>query len=224
MKQFDKNEQKRFWSGDESYSKGDIISGVVLSLAKCYIKKNVIDIGAGSGALIRDLKKKYKSNKSIIGVDLTPKSKEIKYGDCTNLPFEDCSFDTYFCTDVIEHLSDSDLNKCLSEVNRILKPNGYGIFTTIDNEKLSDSIVTCPECGCKFHRKGHCQVFNKNRIQTLFCNKGFQIVKIKTIKLHFVAMFPVLARIFYFFHLDRLLNVNFLSADLFFVVRKESGI
>ena len=224
MKQFNTTEQKRFWSGDEATSKGDFISGATLSLAKRYIGENAVDIGAGSGALIRAFKEKYKSNKCISGIDIAPKIKEIQYGNCTNLPFEDGSFDTCFCTDVIEHLADSDLDKCLNEVNRVLKLKGYGVFTTFNNEKLTERIVTCPECGCKFHRRGHCQVFDEDRIRTLFQKKGFKVVKLKTANLNFMTRFKVSARIFYFFRFDRLVNVDLLTADLFFVVRKESGI
>jgi len=224
MQQFNTTEQKMFWKGDQAYSKGDIVSRVILSLSKRYVGKNTLDVGAGSGALIKAFQEKYKSDKHIVGVDIAPKTKEIQYANCTDLPFEDGSFDTCFCTDLIEHLADPDLDKCLNEINRVLKLKGYGIFSTIADENLNDRTVTCPECGRKFHIRGHCQVFNEERIGSLFQSKGFKVVKIKTIKLHFIAMFKILARIFYFFHLDQLLGVKFLTDDLFFVVCKEGDI
>ncbi len=169
MKQFNKTEQQRYWSGVEDPPfKAELISGVVLSLAKFYIGKNAIDVGAGSGALLRSFQEKYKNKRRIVGIDLVPKSEDVQQGDCTNLQFEDGSFDTCFVTDVIEHMSDSDLSKCLNEANRVLKIGGHGVFTTLNNERLNEATVTCPECGCKFHRTGHCQVFDEARIRTLF--------------------------------------------------------
>ena len=224
MKQFNSNEQKAFWAGDKVYSKGDIIAPVILSLSKRYIGEKAIDIGAGSGALLRAFKIKYKDKKTIVGVDIAPKTKDITYADCTSLPCENNSFDTCFCTDIIEHLSDADIEKFLTELNRILAKGGYAIFSTIDNEILDHSTVKCPECGCRFHARGHCQVMNKNRVHELFGRKGFRIVSVKVLKLHFLAKFKTLAKIFYMLHLDRIMNVNFLTADLFFIARKEQDL
>jgi SAM-dependent methyltransferase len=224
MKQFNRTEQDKFWNTQKPPYKGDLVSEVILSLAKRYIGKNAIDIGAGSGALMRSFKQKYKDNKSIVGVDISPKSEEIQQGDCTKLPFTDGSFDPCFATDLIEHLSDTDLNKFLNEANRILINNGYGIFNTINNENLRKSMVTCPECGCTFHRTGHCQVFDENRIRTLFSDKGFKVVKIRKLNLGYVSMFKFFASLFYFLHLDRLFKVKLLTGDMFFVVRKEKNL
>jgi ubiquinone/menaquinone biosynthesis C-methylase UbiE len=106
MKQFNKIEQSRFWSDDHVRFKGELVSDVTLSMAISDIGKNMIDIGAGSGALLRSFREKYKSKKLIIGVDLAPKSEEVPYGNCTNLQHfkDECSF-----TDITEQLSDDDL-------------------------------------------------------------------------------------------------------------------
>ncbi len=224
MKQFDRNEQDKFWATQKPPYKGDLVSEVTLALAKWYIGKNVIDIGAGSGALVKSFRRKYKDSRSIMGVDISPKSEEIRQGDCTNLQFEDKAFDTCFATDLIEHLSDADLGKCLDEVNRILKIGGHGVFNTINNENLRKSMVTCPECGCTFHRTGHCQVFDEDRIRSLFSDKGFRLVKIRKLNLGYMSMFRFFASLFYFLHLDRLFNDPLLTSDMFFVVRKEKDL
>ncbi len=224
MKQFDRTEQDKFWATQKPPYKGDLVSEVTVSLAKRYIGKNVIDIGAGSGALVKSFRRKYKDKKNILGVDISPKSEEIQKGDCTNLQFEDSSFDTCFATDLIEHLSDNDLDKFLNEANRILKKSGYGIFNTINNENLRKAMVTCPECGCTFHRTGHCQVFDEDRITALFSGKGFRVVKIRKLNLGYMAMFKFFASVFYFLHLDRLFRVELLTRDMFFVVRKEKDL
>lgn len=224
MKQFNRNEQDKFWATQKPPYKGDLVSEVTLSLAKRYIGKDVIDIGAGSGALVKSFRRRYKDSSSITGVDISPKSEEIRQGDCTNLQFEDKAFDTCFATDLIEHLSDADLDKCLNEVNRILKINGHGVFNTINNENLRKAMVTCPECGCTFHRTGHCQVFDEDRIRSLFSDKGFRLIKIRKLNLGYMSMFRFFASLFYFLHLDRLFKVELLTRDMFFVVRKERDI
>ena len=223
MKQFNKNEQLKFWKGHEESFKGDVISEVILSLSRKYIGKNAIDIGAGSGALFEHFHNRFKKKK-ILAVDLVPKNSKIIEGDCTNLKYTNNSFDTLFSTDVIEHLSDEDLNKCLNEANRVLKKNGYGMYTTINNEKLNNSIVTCPECGVKFHRWGHCQVFTESRIRKLFKMHGFKIVKVRKINLDLLSKFGILAKIFYFLKLEKVMKFKFLTSDLFFIVNKIKDI
>ena len=224
MKQFDRTEQDKFWATQKPPYKGDLVSGVTLSLAKRYIGKNAIDIGAGSGALLKSFRRKYKDSRSIVGVDISPKSEEIRQGDCTNLQFDDKAFDTCFATDLIEHLSDADLEKCLNEINRVLIKNGYGVFNTINNENFRKALVTCPECGCTFHRTGHCQVFDEDRIRELFSNKGFRIVKVRKLNLGYVSMFKFFASLFYLLRLDRLFKVELLTRDMFFVARKEKDL
>ena len=224
MKQFNRTEQDKFWATQKPPYKGDLVSEVTLSLAKRYIGDNAVDIGAGSGALMRSFRKKYKDKKSIVGIDISPKSEEIRQGDCTNLPFEDGSFDTCFATDLIEHLSDTDLDKFLNEANRILKTNGYGVFNTINNENLRKAMVTCPECGCTFHRTGHCQVFDEGRIRNLFSSRGFKVVKVRKVNLGYMSMFKFFASLFYFLHFDRLFKVELLTRDMFFVVRKQRNL
>jgi len=224
MKQFDRTEQDKFWAIQKPPYKGDLVSDVILSLGKRYIGKNAIDIGAGSGALMRSFRRKYKDGKSIVGVDISPKAEEIQQGDCTNLQFEDGSFDTCFATDLIEHLSDIDLDKCLNEISRILKINGCGVFNTINNENFRKALVICPECGCTFHRTGHCQVFDEDRIRDLFSKKGFRIVKICKLNLGYVSMFKFFASLFYLLRLERLFKVELLTRDMFFVARKEKDL
>jgi len=223
MKQFDKAEQIKFWKGNAESFKADLISKVILSLSRPYIGKKVIDSGAGSGALLKDFKRKYK-NKNIIGVDLVPKGPNVEIGDCTDLKFDSGSFDTYFCTDVIEHLSNDHLDKCLSEANRVLKIGGHAIFTTLYNENLNTSTVTCPECECKFHRWGHCQSFTISRIKKLFSDKGFKLVKVRKTNLGLLFRFRFIANMIYFFHFDKFLKLGFLNSDLFFVVKKIAKI
>ncbi len=219
MKQFNKIEQLTFWRGHEESFKGDVVAKVVIALAGRYVGNDVLDIGAGDGALANHLRRLFR-DKKVLAVDLVPKNREVAVGDCTRLQYADDSFDTLFCTDVIEHLSDGDLGKCLGEVGRVLRKNGYGIFTTLNNEDLLKSMVTCPECGVKFHRYGHGQVFTESRIKKLFASYEWQVVTVRKINLHLLSLFGVAARIFYLLRLESVVPFKWLTADLFFVVKK----
>ena len=44
------------------------------------------------------------------------------------------------------------------------------------NEDLKLNLIKCPECGRKFHKSGHNQVFSESKIRDLFRTKGFEIV------------------------------------------------
>jgi len=232
MKQFNNKEQEKFWSENKSY-KGDISSKAIINISKRYVGNKIIDVGAGNGALIINLKKNN-PNKKVIGIDIAPKNPLVKKGECTKLDFKDNEFNTLFCTDVIEHLSDKDLQKCLNEANRILKKGGYGIFSTINNEKLEHSTVTCPNCQIKFHRWGHCQIFTRNKIKNLFKSHGFKIVTIKNINLLLYSKFPHLSNIFYNLKIDKIINCLFdfnkilsfslFNDDMIIVVKKIKNI
>ncbi len=219
MKQFTTDEQVTFWNGNEEPFKGDSVSKIILMLAKKYIGKNAIDVGGGSGALLENFHQMFKGKK-IIAIDLAPKHPKVLEMDCTKIKYPDSSFDTIFCTDVIEHLSDEDLDKCLAELNRVLKEGKYGIFSTINDENLMTNQVTCPDCGIKFHKWGHCQIFTESRIKKLFKKNGFEIIKIKKLNLGFLAKAHFLARTFYFFKLERIFKIKLFVNDLFFIVKK----
>ncbi len=223
VKQFDRNQQLKFWKGNSEPLKGASIADVVLAFSRRYTGEKSIDIGAGSGALIKRFRQMFRT-REIVGIDLVPGSPEVSSGDCTSTGYPDKSFDTLFCTDVIEHLSDEDLEACLSEANRILKKGGYGIFTTINNENLEGSMVVCPDCGLRFHRWGHCQVFDPGRIRSLFSSKGFIVVRMKIAKLGFLQKYGLPARMFYMLRLQNIFRFRIFTEDILFVALKDRDV
>lgn len=91
-----------------------------------YSKGRVLDIGCGNKPyqkLFNDKCEEY------LGCDIVQSSEMCVDIICeaTNIPQEDNSFDTIFCTQVIEHVSDH--NKLIKEMHRLLKPNGYIILS-----------------------------------------------------------------------------------------------
>jgi ubiquinone/menaquinone biosynthesis C-methylase UbiE len=116
---------------------------VIKSLLSNLNFKTVIDLGCGDGELFDHV-----PNGCIYtGIDISPtqldhfrkaiKSRKNKpnliRGDILNLPFKNNSFDLAFACDVLEHVIDPI--KAFKEIKRVVKKNGYVIFS-IPNEFL----------------------------------------------------------------------------------------
>lgn len=180
MIKWDKKTIKKFHENRHGPYAGDTVAEVILSLSKKYIGNRVLDAGAGSGAIINLLPE-------AIGIDLVSKHKRMLEGDISNLPFINCSFDTIFATEVLEHLDDSTLDKCLDEIHRVLADEGHLIITVPYNENLTLNQVYCPKCGECFHKVGHQQSFDELRMEELLSSKKFSPIKIKVLPLGLIA-------------------------------------
>lgn len=90
-------------------------------LKKYKTDRKVLDIGAGGssyGTLFPNR----------LTYDVDPARKPDIVGDAHALPFDSESFECILCTEVLEHLKDP--RKAITEMNRVLAPNGYLILTT----------------------------------------------------------------------------------------------
>jgi len=141
----------------------------VLKLIPKNRKIKLLDVGCGEGALLSLIKQKTKA--SVVGIDpevesfKSINSLKIIKGSAYKLPFKPSSFDYIISTEVIEHLSQT--KKYLLEINRVLKPKGRLIITTL--VKLSET----PED--KMHVKEYTPLELKNLL-----NQYFDKVTIKT--------------------------------------------
>lgn len=169
-----------FWQKCESDFSGDIKSSEIIRLSKKYIHGKVLDIGAGSGALIKRLP-------NAVGVDIAPKNQRIVQGNINNLPFADGLFGTIYATDILEHLDCETLNDGLSEVYRILGKQGAFIVVVPYKEDMNQSMVSCPACHAKFHRWGHLRVFDEMTIKEYLESHGFYVISIKILPLSLMA-------------------------------------
>lgn len=148
-------------------------------------KAKLLNVGVGNG-LFENIA--MKSGIDVYALD--PSEKSIAYlnekvgmngkaksGYLQDIPFENTYFDFVVVSEVLEHLADNALNKSLSEIDRVLASGGYLLGTVPARENLSDQLVVCPNCGHKFHRWGHVQSFDKNRLSDLLSQK-FQVQEI----------------------------------------------
>jgi len=86
------------------------------------------------------------------------------------LPFQDNSFDVVFCNHVLEHIEDD--SKAMSELFRVMKPGGFGIFQVPQElnraHTYEDFSVTEPEERAKeFGQYDHVRIYGKDYFERL---------------------------------------------------------
>lgn len=118
------------------------------------------------------------SNLDYVTADLISPWADIKM-DVQNIPFPENSFDIVICNHVLEHVDD-DL-KAMSELFRIMKPEGFGIFQVpIDysiNTTLEDKSINTPELREKFYKqRDHVRLYGRDYGQRLQL-AGFKVTE-----------------------------------------------
>lgn len=116
---------------DEGYRSREASQGLhyVAELCTDYRFKTVLDVGCGPGWSVLEFLVRGKRAQGIepceylftqelrvlAGLGIVKKEQII------SIPFPACSFDMVFCTDVLEHIQEKDINKALSELIRVSK-------------------------------------------------------------------------------------------------------
>lgn len=139
--------------------------------------------------------KLFKSQKNLnyITADLYSPIADVK-ADICNLPFDDNQFDVVFCNHVLEHITDD--KKAMSELYRVLKPGGLGIFQIPQDltreTTYEDFSITNPEERKKhFGQYDHVRIYGKDYFNRLR-NVGFTVNEIdysKTLSPEFIVKY-----------------------------------
>lgn len=108
---------------------------------------NTLCIGATSGAHAKDFP-------GSISVDVDPARKPDIVADAHSLPFEDETFDTIVCSEVLEHVADP--YQVVSEIYRVLAPGGMVVLTT----RFLFPVHDAPEDNWRFTHHGLLQLFS----------------------------------------------------------------
>jgi SAM-dependent methyltransferase len=107
----------------------------------------VLDAGSGEGYGVDMMRK---SGLDAYGIDLSPEVVQrtcekygpyYKPGSIMQIPHPDQSFDAVTCMEVIEHVSESDASKALTEIRRVLKTGGELILSTPNVRNSTGSVV-----------------------------------------------------------------------------------
>lgn len=85
--------------------------------------------------------------------------------DLHDIPLEDNRFDIVFCNHVMEHVNDAI--QCMSELNRVMKPGGWGIMQvpqdfSRDTTYEDPSIITPEDREKHYWQKDHVRLFGKD--------------------------------------------------------------
>jgi len=117
-----------YYAGREEYFSltpaGLTLLQALKPLIRDHCRGRVLDAGAGRGAY-RDLL--LKSAENYVGMDVGRNLATDVVGDAQRLPFSSDSFDTIFCSQVLEHVPEPWL--ALTEFERVLKPGGKLILS-----------------------------------------------------------------------------------------------
>ncbi|WP_445382807.1 class I SAM-dependent methyltransferase [Robiginitalea sp. IMCC43444] len=122
--------------------------------------------------------KRFRKQKNLdyITTDLNSPLADVK-ADICNLPFEDNSFDVILCNHVLEHIPDQE--KALSELYRVMKPGGWGIFQVpqdLKREKTFEdaSITDKKERQRVFGQYDHVRIYGQDYFDIL-SSAGFKV-------------------------------------------------
>lgn len=118
-------------------------------------------------------------NLEYVTTDLNSPLAEVK-ADICNLPFQSNSFDIIFCNHVLEHIPDH--LKALSELFRVLKPGGWGIFQVPQDLDLEvtfqdDTITDEAQRRIIFGQYDHVRVYGRDYFEILAA-AGFKVTAI----------------------------------------------
>ena len=112
--------------------------------------KRILDIGCGFGWF--EVNASNRGANSIVGVEIseddlatakgtiTGRNIEFKVASAIDLPFEDKSFDTVVCWEIIEHIPKRGENKMFSEIRRVLKDKGKLYLSAPHRQIISNML------------------------------------------------------------------------------------
>lgn len=119
----------------------------ILGLIETNPHGSILDLGCDDGTLTLELSHKMNS-KNIYGIEIVneraksamKKGVFVKNSDLNlTFPFDDKSFDVIHANQVIEHIA--QLDNFVSEINRVLKNNGYAIISTENGSSWCNIIA-----------------------------------------------------------------------------------
>lgn len=142
------------------------------------IKGKVLDYGCGS----KPYQKLFFNADSYTGIDIENPGHDHSgesidvFFDGEKIPFDDQTFDSVFCSEVLEHVVDLEL--AIQEIRRVLKPDGT-------------FLVTVPFVWGEHEMPHDYRRFSQNGIYTFLEKNHFQIVDSYKISNHLETIFQL---------------------------------
>lgn len=150
--------------------------------------QTILDIGAADGLMLGSLKESF-PNTVCTGIEYADdliacsRNKDIHLvrGDAQALPMRTDAFDVVIAAAIIEHLSNPI--QLVIESFRVLKKNGLFIVTTPHPfwERIATGIG-------HLKKDDHSEVMNLNRLQSLFKEADFEVIRIEQFMISPIGM------------------------------------
>jgi SAM-dependent methyltransferase len=145
---------------------------------------SALDLGAGDGRLAAELRAAELTLADTSSVALErararlPGARAVTVEPDRPLPLADTSFDLVLCTDVVEHVR--DLQLLLSEVRRVLRPDGRLALTTPAHGRLSGLDVLVRGFERQFDPLSpHVRFLTRRSLARLLDELGFDVARIR---------------------------------------------
>ena len=144
----------------------------------------VLDIGCGTGSMAVAIKRMH-PDAEIVGIDPDPSalsvsrrkarraglSIEFDRGFADHMPYADASFDRVFSSFMFHHLAADEKSATLTEIRRVLKPNGS--LHLLDFTRAHSVHSKTAEHGNLIHRHGAVAERIEGRMTALMDEAGF---------------------------------------------------
>lgn len=146
----------------------------------------VLDFGCGGGFLIPAI---AQVADEVYGMDFSARSVELTNArnvevsgfkgayEPNELLSMGLEFDAILSVEVIEHLSDAQLESSIELVTELLGPEGVLVVTTPNDEDLAAARLYCPQCDQVFHRWQHVRSWTADTLGAFLSNRGFEDVR-----------------------------------------------
>lgn len=151
----------------------------------------LLDIGCGTGTLLKEISLKYPSN-NLVGIDISKEMLRVAYnkqiengnlvtGDALHLPFHSRSFDVIVSCNTFHYFYKPE--ECLREIARILKPQGTIVITD-----WCDDYIVCRLCNLflRIFNRAHFKTYGLNECKRLLQDAGYRNVKADRYKINWL--------------------------------------
>jgi 2-polyprenyl-3-methyl-5-hydroxy-6-metoxy-1,4-benzoquinol methylase len=148
--------------------------------------QKILDVGCADGAILKPLTAQHQLHGIDICQPLLDRAKANGFiPQCVDLennslPYKDGEFDVVFSGETIEHHVDTDW--FLSEINRVLKPNGLLLLSFPNIRTITSllmmALLDYPPMMSARYRSGHYRDFTLKTMRLALKNHHFQIEKV----------------------------------------------
>ena len=153
----------------------------------------VLEIGGGAGGSAAEIFKRIPEGARLITSDLSLNMLaiakehlnddiEVRHADASNLPFEDEEFDRIFAN--LNLMIVPDPQQALKEANRVLKPQGLGVWTVWGRKEQSPLMTLMPEAAAAIGVKlpssprSNFHLSSKTKLKRMLTNAGFDHIQL----------------------------------------------